>query len=487
METNASFDEFIACSYDFTPEAQIFARIMLGTPECSQEFILLTSTGANDIKVLLDRLVRSSDAVMSVPDELKVKDELMHTRACLPQKIDDNMAHQSTPDRTYNKELLQKTFVDLQKQNIELGEKVLTLTKQMKYMERSLNRVKMKSKKMKKELTEKKKQIHVLRSHYLDLSGDGSLIEESNSASNIHSSLDRISLSLDENNTGDELEVYTDDVLGDGNEMDEMMGRLRCVTVDHLPPPAMHSSRSNITELPDDVTKELHFIERATILGDISLSVDMLNDAHTEVDNAASFRPQRAGKKKSVSPPTPLAADVVYKFEGKNVISISKPGVQSLLSEVCNLLNFDIAEIWLHEGQTYHLNHSHVRPNSISETEYKQLLDIYSCGESATLKHELSSSLCKWAKKTGTALWITEHQTPQLAPALKYSISGVHLAVAVPVRRGGVCATILYFSLASTIMEPFAPGAEDELISASKNILREVIAWKYKYSRRSTM
>ena len=94
--------------------------------------------------------------------------------------------------------------------------------------------------------------------------------------------------------------------------------------------------------------------------------------------------------------------------------------------------------------------------------------------------------MCKWAKKTGKILWITT-QTPRLSQALKYSISGVQMGVAVPVRCGGITATIIYFSMTSQIMEPFAPGAEDELVAMSKKMLWETMPLKERHSRRSTM
>ncbi|KAL7432296.1 hypothetical protein ACHAXM_003043 [Skeletonema potamos] len=79
--------------------------------------------------------------------------------------------------------------------------------------------------------------------------------------------------------------------------------------------------------------------------------------------------------------------------------------------------------------------------------------------------------MCKWAKKTRKILWITEHQTPRLTQALKYSISGVELAVAVPVDLEGVSATVIYFSMTSTIMESFAPDADEYLTKMSAMIV----------------
>ena len=153
------------------------------------------------------------------------------------------------------------------------------------------------------------------------------------------------------------------------------------------------------------------------------------------------------------------------------------PIVADLLSKVCTSLNFDIAELWLAKGLSYHLVHSHVRRADLNESMWKHLQDLYYGEGSNERTHRLSLSMCKWSKKTRNTVWITEHQTPQSAQALKYSISGVQLAVAVPVRHGGIHATILYFSMTSTIMEPFAPGAEDYLTRNSEMIVREYACW----------
>ena len=119
----------------------------------------------------------------------------------------------------------------------------------------------------------------------------------------------------------------------------------------------------------------------------------------------------------------------------------------------------------------YHLIQSHVRPSGLSESTCEQIQSVYQGEDSEKRTHRLSQSMCKWAKKTGGMLWITEHQTPRLAQALKYSISGVQLGVAVPVRHENVYATILFFSMTSTIMEPFAPGAEEYLSKMSHKIV----------------
>jgi hypothetical protein len=155
----------------------------------------------------------------------------------------------------------------------------------------------------------------------------------------------------------------------------------------------------------------------------------------------------------------------------KELVHKSSPGVDNLLSEVCTSLNFDIAELWIHEDNNYHLINSHVRYEALNESMCNHLLEVYHGEGSCERTHRLSLSMCKWAKKTRKILWITEHQTPRLTQALKYSISGVELAVAVPVDLEGVSATVIYFSMTSTIMESFAPDADEYLTKMSAMIV----------------
>lgn len=152
----------------------------------------------------------------------------------------------------------------------------------------------------------------------------------------------------------------------------------------------------------------------------------------------------------------------------KKAAYTSSPGINNLLLMVCTQLNFDIAEMWLNEGNSYHLINSHVRPFALNdESMFNKILEVYHGEDSSERTHRLSLSVCKWARKTNKVLWITEQQTPKLAQALKYSISGVQLATAVPIYHEGVYATIIYF----TIMEPFAPGAKDCLMETSQEIV----------------
>ncbi len=148
-----------------------------------------------------------------------------------------------------------------------------------------------------------------------------------------------------------------------------------------------------------------------------------------------------------------------YELElGTSVCRRPKSTIESLLSQICESQHFDIAEVWLHgdDGQsTYHLAHSYVR-STLHKPLFQSINEVYrnySKG-SAERTHRLSSALCKWAKKMGQILRVSEHKSPRLSQALKYSVSGVQMAVAVPVCRGGVSATINLFSMTSGVALP---------------------------------
>ena len=143
-------------------------------------------------------------------------------------------------------------------------------------------------------------------------------------------------------------------------------------------------------------------------------------------------------------------------------------GVDNLLFEICKSLNFDIAEMWLHEGDGYNLTKSYVRPSNLTASKCTELQEVYHGEGSSERVHRLSMSLCKWAKKTGNVLWITEDHTPHLAQALKYSISGVQSAVSVPIYHEGVHASIIFFCMADAPC--FAPALKDYLIRSCEKL-----------------
>ena len=486
-EVSVSADEDIASGGSKSSSSCSANVILFDDLDFSRQFKLVSANGTNELKALLERLVESGDAAIINSSEAdedyestnENKGRLNYCSATRDSRqtsipSDDSFMTQSQSSMPLyqrrrstndNMELTQKT-ISLEQHNRELGRRILR-------MQHSLTRIKKKYKRVKMELTEKKKQIMVLASHYVSekasggdasaaaaLAADGSnhnldytVDTQSTSDDNTHP------LSLEDDGTDGELEIYTDRIMSDDeSQMDE-------------------SAVSKIAN-----------IKLTTSLKESSLpSVDKLRVSQSVIN---SYRPQRTAQtiKASTSEPQIMVSSDDIQEHETDATGDSRPTVESLLSKVCNSLNFDIAEVWLHKGQSYDLTYLHIRPKSIGDSVYSQLEDIYHGKEESTkkFKHELSSSMCKWAKKTGKILWITT-QTPRLSQALKYSISGVQMGVAVPVRCGGITATIIYFSMTSQIMEPFAPGAEDELVAMSKKMLWETMPLKERHSRRSTM
>jgi hypothetical protein len=457
--------------------------------DASRQFKLVTANAANDMKALLERLVESGDAIINsseADEDYESTDEnkgglnycsITRDSRQTSASSDDSFMTKSQSMPLYqrrrstndNMELTRQKTTSLEEQNRELGRRILR-------MQHSLTRIKKKYKRVKMELKEKKRQIMVLASHYVSEEASGGDADTSAAAlvadgsnHNLDTTVDTQStsddtnhpLSLEDDGTDDKVEIYTDRIMSDDeSQMDESA-----------------------------VSKIANNIKLTTSLEESSLPVNKLGGVSQSVIN--SYRPQRTAQTIIASTSDPQimvsSSDDIQEHE-TDATGDSRPTVESLLSKVCNSLNFDIAEVWLHKGQSYDLSHSHIRPKSIGDSVYSQLEDIYHGKEESTkkFKHELSSSMCKWAKKTGKILWITT-QTPRLSQALKYSISGVQMGVAVPVRCGGITATIIYFSMTSQIMEPFAPGAEDKLVAMSKKMLSETMPLKERHSRRSTM
>lgn len=151
------------------------------------------------------------------------------------------------------------------------------------------------------------------------------------------------------------------------------------------------------------------------------------------------------------------ATDLQHRYHN-TLLTTPTPYVESLLSTICETLNFDIAEMWLRTGpKTHQLTHSHVRATALDEDIRQQLVDVYYGERSAERTHRLSPALCKRAKEAGEVVWVTA-QTRHGAEALKCSISDVRTAVAVPVCHpgAGVNITIIYFSIRRAIMKPQA-------------------------------
>eukprot|EP00339_Tiarina_fusa_P013191 CAMPEP_0117025562 /NCGR_PEP_ID=MMETSP0472-20121206/18872_1 /TAXON_ID=693140 ORGANISM="Tiarina fusus, Strain LIS" /NCGR_SAMPLE_ID=MMETSP0472 /ASSEMBLY_ACC=CAM_ASM_000603 /LENGTH=707 /DNA_ID=CAMNT_0004732315 /DNA_START=172 /DNA_END=2295 /DNA_ORIENTATION=+ len=132
--------------------------------------------------------------------------------------------------------------------------------------------------------------------------------------------------------------------------------------------------------------------------------------------------------------------------------------VESILSASCDVMGFDIAEMWLRTGpKTHQLTNSHLRPTALEDSVRNDLVDVYYGDKSSERTHRLSPALCKRAKDANDVVWVTAH-TPHGAEALRCSISNVRTAVAVPVchEASNTNITIIYFSIRRIVMRPAA-------------------------------
>jgi hypothetical protein len=136
----------------------------------------------------------------------------------------------------------------------------------------------------------------------------------------------------------------------------------------------------------------------------------------------------------------------------------SPASVEAVLTSSCDVMGFDIAEMWLRTGpKTHQLTNSHLRPTALEDSVRKDLVEVYYGEKSNERTHRLSPALCKRAKDANDVVWVTAH-TPHGAEALRMSISNVRTAVAVPVchEASNTNITIIYFSIRRIIMKPAA-------------------------------
>jgi hypothetical protein len=127
----------------------------------------------------------------------------------------------------------------------------------------------------------------------------------------------------------------------------------------------------------------------------------------------------------------------------------SSSSVESVLTSSCDVMGFDIAEMWLRTGpKTHQLTNSHLRPTALEDSVRKDLVEVYYGEKSNERTHRLSPALCKRAKDANDVVWVTAH-TQHGAEALRMSISNVRTAVAVPVchEASNTNITIIYFSI----------------------------------------
>jgi len=132
--------------------------------------------------------------------------------------------------------------------------------------------------------------------------------------------------------------------------------------------------------------------------------------------------------------------------------------VEAVLAASCDVMGFDIAEMWLRTGpKTHQLTNSHLRPTALEDSVRAELVDVYYGEMSSRRTHRLSPALCKRAKEAQDVVWVTAN-TERGAEALRCSISDVRTAVAVPVchESSATNITLIYFSIRRAIMRPQA-------------------------------
>jgi hypothetical protein len=152
--------------------------------------------------------------------------------------------------------------------------------------------------------------------------------------------------------------------------------------------------------------------------------------------------------------------------------------VESVLAAACEGLNFEIAEMWLRTGpKTHQLIHSHIRPTALEEDVAAELVDVYYGEKSCERTHRLSPALCKRAKEAGDVVWVTAHNERD-ADTLRYSISDVRTAVAVPVCHppSYTNITLIYFSIKRAMMQPPAVEYLVHLSLAATTVLVNTFA-----------
>jgi len=136
----------------------------------------------------------------------------------------------------------------------------------------------------------------------------------------------------------------------------------------------------------------------------------------------------------------------------------SSSSVEGVLSASCDVMGFDIAEMWLRTGpKTHQLTNSHLRPTALQDSVRQDLVDVYYGERSNERTHRLSPALCKRAKDANDVVWVTAH-TQTGVEALRMSISNVRTAVAVPIchETSNTNVTIIYFSIRRIVLRPAA-------------------------------
>lgn len=123
--------------------------------------------------------------------------------------------------------------------------------------------------------------------------------------------------------------------------------------------------------------------------------------------------------------------------------------VEAVLAASCEVMGFDIAEVWLRTGhKTHQLTNSHLRPTALEDSVRKDIVNVYYGEKSNERTHRLSPALCKRAKEAGDVIWVTANSSSG-ADILSCSISDVRTAVALPVchETSNTNLTVIFFSM----------------------------------------
>ena len=160
----------------------------------------------------------------------------------------------------------------------------------------------------------------------------------------------------------------------------------------------------------------------------------------------------------SPSPAAPPSAPLFQSQYQDRLFNQPSDAVEAVLAASCDVMGFDIAEMWLRTGpKTHQLTNSHLRPTALEDSVRAELVDVYYGEMSSRRTHRLSPALCKRAKEAQDVVWVTAN-TERGAEALRCSISDVRTAVAVPVchESSSTNITLIYFSIRRAIMRPQA-------------------------------
>lgn len=151
--------------------------------------------------------------------------------------------------------------------------------------------------------------------------------------------------------------------------------------------------------------------------------------------------------------PTPwkLGSTVLSTQSKYHDLLLNQPSgsVEAVLASTCEVMGFHIAELWLRTGpKTHQLINTHLRPSILEDSVRKSLNDVYYGEQSSERTHRLSPSLCKRAKENSDVVWVSSDNSVG-REMLRYSISNVHTAVAIPISHesSNTNMTVIFFSM----------------------------------------